>query len=66
MTLGLLHASYSYTKGEAVKLTFFAACWMAISFLHWYSNIIEEKEGPHRFPKKTPKVGMYCAANCLM
>ena len=30
MTLRLVHASYSETKGQAVKLTFFAACLTAI------------------------------------
>ena len=48
------------------KLTFFAACWMAISFLNWYSNIIEEKEGPHRFPNKTSIVGVHWAADCSL
>ena len=35
-------------------------------FLNCYSNIIDEKKGPHRFPNKTPIVGVHWAANCLM
>ena len=37
-----------------------------ILFLNCYSNIIEEKEGPHRLPNKVPIVGVHWAANCQM
>ena len=33
-------------------------------FLNCYSNIIEEKKGPHRFPNKTPLLGVHWAADC--
>ena len=35
-------------------------------FLNCYSDIIEEKKGPHRFPNKTPIVGVHWAADCQM
>ena len=54
MTLGLVHTSYSLPKGQAVEL----------DFLNCYSNIMEEKKGPHRFPNKTPLLRVHWAADC--
>ena len=39
---------------------------MTLGLVHaacWYSNTIEEKEGPQRFPNKTPVVGVHWAAD---
>ena len=67
MTLRLVHATLQLQLAQGTSCKTDLLCSLLNSkffFLNCYSNIIEEKKGPHRFPNKTPLLGVHWAADC--